>query len=180
MILEYPITGLNYKLRSVTTDDSKEILKLRLDPALNSYLHKTTPEGHQRWIQGQMSLLDDYYFAIEDLSTNQINGFIGLYNVANGSGEWGRWILNSNSMAAMESYWLILRFGFSLDLTSIFCRTDVRNHKVISIHNRLPYSKVNPYRDDRYHLDYLTHTLNISDWPNFENYIKRFIRWRTL
>ena len=170
--------GINFQLRSVTEEDSDAVLRLRLDSSLNAYLHETTVEGHQSWILEQIVRKDDYYFAIEEISARRIHGFIGLYDLTEGTGEWGRWILNHNSVAAMESYWLILKFGFSLGLTSIYCRTDSRNHKVISIHDRLPYSKVELYQDEKSSLDYMTHTLDLSDWPNFECQLHKYIRRR--
>ena len=176
--MEHAFQGINFQLRSVAVEDSDAVLRLRLNSSLNAFLHETTTEGHQSWILEQIERKDDFYFAIEEIFPRRIHGFVGLYDLKEGTGEWGRWILNPNSVAAIESYWLILKFGFSQGLTSIYCRTDYRNHKVMSIHNRLPYSNVKLYRDEKSSLDYMTHTLELSDWPNFEFQLHKYIRRR--
>ena len=118
MILEKPFRGVNYQLRSVNPNDSEDILRLRFDDSRNAFIHQTTPSFHETWLIGQMKRPDDYYFAIEELNDCKTHGFVGIYDIQMGKGEWGRWILNPTSSAALESYWLILRFGFSIDLIS--------------------------------------------------------------
>ena len=160
MKLDSPFLGVNFQLRSVNESDTQEILRLRLDSSLNAYLNLTTPQGHSEWLKEQIQKENDYYFAIEEIGSSKLQGFIGIYDIQAGSGEWGRWILEPNSVAAIESYWLILKFGFELRLDTIYCRTDVRNVKVIAIHDRLPFTKTNLAEDDFSGLTYKVHYLD--------------------
>ena len=162
----------------MNSSDSAEILRLRLDDSRNLFIHKTTPESHETWLNEQMEKLGDYYFAIEDLRDFKVHGFVGIYNIDSGRGEWGRWILNSESSAALESYWLILKFGFGLGLNQIYSRTDIRNRKVISIHDRFQFSKDEISIDSFSGLAYKVHTLNAGDWLNFESSLKKYLRRR--
>ncbi len=176
MITENPFKGINYQLRSVNSGDSYEVLRLRLDSSLNSYIHETSPEKHESWLEEQLVRPNDYYFAIESLEDFSIHGFIGIYEICESRGEWGRWILNPGSPASIESYWLILKFGFELGLSEIYSRTDLRNMKVISMHDSFQFSKTEVIGIDQN--EYKVHTLDRKDWPGFERHIKKYIRRR--
>jgi RimJ/RimL family protein N-acetyltransferase len=178
VILESPFKGVNFQLRSVNEGDSSEILQLRLNGSINQYIHKTSPELHNCWLNEQISKVGDYYFVIECVHDSSTHGFIGLYDVTNNSAEWGRWILKPGSSAAMESYWLILKFGFEMGLSQIYSRTDSRNLKVNSIHDSLPFSKVENVSENFGGLTYVMHTLNLSDWKGFEEKLMKYIRRR--
>ena len=178
MILDHPFRGLNYQFRSVKSDDSAKILSLRLDSKLNVFIHKTTLLGHEKWLNEQLQKEGDYYFAIESLNDSAIHGFIGIYEIRDGIGEWGRWILSPKSPAAIESYWMILKFSFDLGLNLVYCRTDIRNVKVIAIHDYLPYSRSEVVTDETSGLMFKIHFLDLVDWPNFELSLKKYIRWR--
>lgn len=178
MIIEKPFRGINYQLRSVCPEDSTEILRLRLDSALNAFIHETSPTVHKDWLSEQITKPGDYYFAIESLDSFAIQGFVGIYNITENRGEWGRWILNLGSPAAVESYWMILKFGFELGLNEICSKTDAANKKVNSIHDSFKFSEVGNLTGDSKHRDYRVHTLNHNDWPDFEKNLMRFIRRR--
>jgi RimJ/RimL family protein N-acetyltransferase len=175
MIINNTFQGYRYQLRSVSRNDENEILELRLDPDLNKFLNQTSVDGHRRWLENQISKKGDYYFAIESISTQKSEGFIGIYDITDERAEWGRWILKKNSPAAIESYWLILRFGFEIGCKEIFCRTDMRNGKVLAIHDRLPYSEVLLTEVESIVPTYKIHKLFLEDWPKFEQVIQRYI-----
>ena len=179
MIIEKPFKGINYQLRSVSPKDSTEILRLRLDSALNAYIHRTSPTSHEHWLDEQITKPGDYYFAIESVDNLAIQGFVGIYDMNNNRGEWGRWILNPGSPAVVESYWMILKFGFELGLNEIYSRTDTANKSVNSIHDRFQFSEVEIAAGDSSHREYKVHSLNRNDWPDFELNLMRFIRRRT-
>jgi len=162
----------------VTSSDSIEILRLRLDSSRNAFIHKTTPESHKTWLDEQRAKPGDYYFVIEGIQDFKVHGFVGIYNIKSDRGEWGRWVMNQASPAAIESYWLILKFGFGLGLASIYSRTDVRNTKVISIHDSLEFSKEEITNEESSGLSYKVHTLNVEDWPNFEVNLRKYLRRR--
>ena len=178
MQIDSSFGGLNFALRSVTMQDEYPILKLRIDTEISKYLNKTSAESHKIWLSNQISRPLDYYFAVENLETGETSGYVGLYNFSDSSAEWGRWIVSGNPMAAYESYWLILKFGFSLGLKEIFCLTDQRNQKVLNIHTNLPYSKTIQERSQDGRL-FVRHTLISDDWVNFETAIKKFVKERT-
>jgi len=179
LILDSPFIGLNYQFRSVNSNDSAKILNLRLNSKLNAFIHETTLKGHQEWIDEQLQQVGDYYFAIESLNDFAVHGFIGIYEIRDNTGEWGRWILCPKSPAAIESYWMILKFSFGLGLNLVYCRTDIRNKKVIAIHDNLPYSSSEVVNDESSGIVFKKHSLDATDWPNFEANLEKYIRRRT-
>jgi hypothetical protein len=74
--------------------------------------------------------------------TNNPEGLIGIYNVDGTRAEWGRWILEPNSIAATESVYLILSYAFNyLNLKEVFCLTRASNVKVLKFHDSIGASR---------------------------------------
>ena len=136
MIHNELIEGNFINLRSVQENDAPFILSLRLDNKLNKYLNKVDNDvtKQKQWIISQQNKTDDYYFLITDKDNNPL-GTISLYNIKNKQREFGRWILNGNSLQSIESALLLYEFGFyNLRLNLIFSNTVIENKKVISFH----------------------------------------------
>lgn len=136
LILEGPA----FRLRPVVDADSPFVIGLRRNSSLNRYLHETSPnlESQLMWMSQYYERTNDYYFVVERRATGASEGLVSLYNVDTqaATGEWGRWILKSNSLAAVESTWLIYRCGFEkLNLKSVYCRTVAENEKAVSFHD---------------------------------------------
>lgn len=139
-----------YRLRPVTLDDAAFIVKIRTDPELSRYLHEISPrvEDQVDWLERYFERPGEYYFIVEDAHSGEPQGTIGIYDVENGSAEWGRWILKRGSMAALESIWLIFEVGFTqLHLSHIYSRTLLENPKVVSLHDRFGASRVGVLKD---------------------------------
>jgi len=132
--------GFAFRLRPVSDEDAAFILELRSNPELNYYLHATPPtiENQLAWQDRYYQRPDDYYFIVECKNTGEKEGVIGIYNIdlQQRSAEWGRWILKSGSLAAIESAWLIYRVAFEIfSLDSVYCCTIVDNAQVVSFHD---------------------------------------------
>jgi RimJ/RimL family protein N-acetyltransferase len=141
------LTCVRYRVRPVTLEDAAFIVELRSDPQLNRFLHEISPrvEDQVAWIRRYLERPNDYYFIVEEASSGESQGTIGLYDVAeDASGaEWGRWILKRGSMAAVESAWLIYELAFAkLGLASVSCRTLVDNGQVVSFHENFGARRV--------------------------------------
>jgi RimJ/RimL family protein N-acetyltransferase len=134
------LTCVGYRLRPVAIEDAAFIVALRTDPLLNRFVHEISPrvEDQVAWLESYFLRPDDYYFIVEDADSSEPQGTIGLYNLDPDSNcaEWGRWILKRDSMAALESAWLIYEAGFSkLRLASLCSRTLAENLAVVSFHD---------------------------------------------
>ena len=132
--------GYAFRLRPIADKDAAFVVELRSDPELNRYLHagSNRVEDQLIWLAHYYEREDAYYFVIERRTNGMSEGVIGLYDIdlANGSGEWGWWILRSSSLAAVESAYLIYRTAFELlGLNSVYCRTVSDNDKVVSFHD---------------------------------------------
>jgi RimJ/RimL family protein N-acetyltransferase len=168
------LTCVRYRLRPVALDDAPFIVALRMDPLLNRYLHEISPrvEDQISWLERYFLRPGDYYFIVEDADSGEPQGAIGIYEVAkDASGaEWGRWILQRSSMAALESAWLIYEVGFStLQLTSLSCRTLADNSGIVSFHDSFGASRVAVLErhfivrgDTRPAIE---HRINAAEWP---------------
>lgn len=132
--------GHAFRLRPVAISDARFILDLRTDPARNSFIHETANDLNMQieWIERYFRRVGDYYFIIESKNTGEREGTIGIYNIDPQArcGEWGRWIVVPQSMAALESAFLIYEVAFSmLKLNMVYARTAVLNTKVIAFHD---------------------------------------------
>ena len=179
MLWPREISGANYSLRSVHLGDEFDILEMRLDTEISRFLNPTTESFHRVWIREQIDKENDYYFAIQSLSDDHVAGYIGLYDIHDSMGEWGRWVVPNNPAAAIESLRLILDFGFSLGLREIYCRTDSSNLRVLRLHNSLPYSKssIEEMPNDQ---KFTRHTLLACDWHNFRNHLDKFMKFKAI
>ena len=143
MAIAETVEGWAFRLRAVDIGDAEHILRLRQDEKLTRFLPplEIGVEEQRDWIARQRERPGDYYFAVESIAGRQTQGFVGLYDVTESEGkkfaEWGRWILEPRSLAAMESAYLIYCFGFDdLCLDEIFCRSVRDNEQVLNFHDR--------------------------------------------
>ncbi|MGY1601113.1 GNAT family N-acetyltransferase [Geodermatophilus sp. SYSU D00815] len=133
------LEGIAFRLRPVAVTDAATIVDLRRDPSRSRYLHATDPSvaAQLRWLEDYFRREGDYYWAVDRLADGSTEGFVGIYDVAGGEAEWGRWVLRPGSLAAPESAWLLHEAGFALlGLESLISRTLAENRAVVAFHAR--------------------------------------------
>jgi len=167
------IEGPAFRLRPISDADAAFVLDLRGNKELNRYLHATSQSLTEQcvWFARYYDRPGDYYFVIERQDSGAAEGVISIYDVdlqAN-HGEWGRWILRPDSLAAVESAWLIYRCAFEkLGLDSVCCRTVADNSAVVSFHdscdikNRTLLTRYFDLGGKR--LDAVEHQVDVDTW----------------
>ncbi len=124
--------GHAFRLRPMQLEDAAFILELRADRDRSRYLHCVSNdlEAQRRWLEAYFERPGEYYFLIENRDTGQREGTVGIIG-----SEWGRWMVRTGSLAALESACLIYRVGFEvLGLESIYCRTIAENTAAVEFH----------------------------------------------
>jgi len=130
--------GYGIRLRPVESTDAEFILRLRNLPHVSGTVGDTVPDaGAQRqWIQSSWDRPGDYYLLIETEQGMPI-GTVGIYNVLNGVGEWGRWILLPGTTVALASAILTLDIAFyQLSLTEVCGCVVKTNSRIVSFHHK--------------------------------------------
>nr|BCX01959.1 MAG: hypothetical protein KatS3mg041_2005 [Bacteroidota bacterium] len=158
MYREEPIEGFAFRLRAVQEADAAFILELRTSERAR-FLHPVDPdlEAQRRWIRDQRARPGDYYFLIERRADRRPEGTIGLCGITAGEAEWGRWILRPDSLAALESVWMLCCWAFeALGLESLYSLTLVENRTVLSLHEALGFERVRLHRG-RFHFSGVAH-----------------------
>ena len=137
----YSLEGYSYKLRPVKKTDAAFIVEARLeDAARNQYIHPISEDVslQEAWLERYFEREGDYYFIVENRFTGNPEGLIAIYEEANGSAEWGRWVIKKASLAASESVYLLYRIAFEqIGLKELYCRTVADNTAVVSFHNSI-------------------------------------------
>jgi RimJ/RimL family protein N-acetyltransferase len=135
----FSVEGYSYSLYPVTTKDAPFIIEVRLeDMERNKFIHTISPDVSLQveWIEKYYNTPDDYYFLVKNKSTGRKEGLISVYNINDGKGEWGRWVMKKDSLAAVESFYLLCRIAFEqLGLDEIYSRTLPENKKVVDFHD---------------------------------------------
>jgi RimJ/RimL family protein N-acetyltransferase len=155
----------------VEAEDASFVLSLRLDPELSRFIGETASrlEEQRQWILDQQQKKDDYYCLVESMSGTPL-GTIGLYDISDGSGEWGRWLLKSGTMAAVGSSFLMYQFAFEeLSLSRVSCKTALANTQVLSFHDGCGLRRIGLDRGavviQGVAHDLVVHELERKDWP---------------
>lgn len=144
MNLQYKTIGL----RLVEPHDAAFIWGIRLDENYNAYLSKISGEidDQRKWIESykkEEALNKQFYFIIERLDGIPC-GTVRVYDIWPESFRWGSWVLNKNKTkyAALESAFLVYRFGFEV-LGLQKARWEVmKDNPSIKFHDRMGATRV--------------------------------------
>ena len=130
--------GYNIRLRPVEKADAGFIIHLRNLPHVLGTVGDTVPDvsAQRRWIESSWERPGDYYLIIETDKGKRI-GTIGIYDVENGTGEWGRWITLPGVLAGLPSAVLIHDLAFDqLHLQELRGCVVSDNLRVLSFHRK--------------------------------------------
>ena len=190
MALHDPIDGVALRLRCVEASDAQRVFDLRTDPSLTRFLPplQGVPSDQARWIESQRQKPNDFYFAIEKKHKpgGEAEGFLGLYNFVGddvATAEWGRWILAKNSLASVESAYLLYRFAFeTLSLGRVVCHSLLANETVVSFHDRCGLERIRTLEKEfnirGVEYDAVEHCVTASNWPSVKStmlgWVERF------
>lgn len=131
--------GFGVRLRPVEIGDAEFILRLRSHPRVLGLVGDTPPTVEQQtaWIAAYLDREGDYYFVVETDAGVAI-GTVGIYDVKDGVGQWGRWIIAPESQgAALPVGVVIHQVAFDqLNLTALLGAVVATNEKVLGFHRR--------------------------------------------
>lgn len=167
------------RIRPVTMDDSKFIHHLRRSPELSNYIGEVDAQlsVHQQWLEQYLEREDDYYFCIE-LLTGKPVGTISIYNVHDGIGDWGRWIISPLVPAAAASVWLIMHVAFDiLGLSEVYSNTVINNERVVSFHDSCGFERIGIERKGLtirgISYDMVIHRVKRDNWPVIQEVLEK-------
>src|SRR5882672_7802917 len=135
------IEGFGVRLRPVRMEDAPFIVWLRnLDHVKGRVGDSATDVApQQEWLKKYFQRQGDYYFIIETADGTAVGAY-GIYDVANGSGESGRWIIRPEVPAAIPSAMLAFEAAFeTLGLTALRCATVSTNRSVLSLNRKFGF-----------------------------------------
>ena len=168
------IEGHAYALRPVGMKDARFIVELRTgDPERTRYINPIAQsvEIQELWLEQYLKRENDYYWVVERLGNGVSEGLIGIYDIDSQArtAEWGRWVIRSRSLAAVESALLIYKAAFErLGLESVHCITVADNRPVVSFHDScgLPRLEVlkDRFRLGEHSFDGVMHRCCESNW----------------
>ena len=179
---ELSLVGPAFELRPATLEHARFIFELRRDPALNAFINETPDdyERHLGWMHAYLERPDDYYFVVAERRTHALEGTCALYNLdaALGRAEWGRWLISPDSLAAVESAFLLYSLAFErLGLTEVYCRTMTDNLRVLSFHKacglRVKSVAQNGGSRTGSAGPFVEHSLTQREWPTLKHVLLR-------
>lgn len=173
------VEGPAFRLRPVEERDAQYIVALRAQRAQFLNRGATSVAEQRAWLAQYFERAGDYYFVVERIDDGARHGLAGIYDVdpAARSAEWGRWVIEAGSSAAVESALLVYRCSFGrLALASIRCRTLRANAQVVAFHDScgIPRSdgEIMVERDGK-HGAAIEHVLSSDHWPAVEARLER-------
>lgn len=170
------ISGHAFCLRPIALTDARLIVSLRSDTDRTRHLHRIPRDvaTQESYLNTYFDRAGDYYFVIDRLVVphDRAEGVIGIYDVdtEHRRAEWGRWVIYPQSLAAIESAWLVYRVGFErLDLEEMYCHTLADNTAVLSFHDNaglVRHKRLEAFHEiDGKRWDVIEHVLKRDQWP---------------
>ena len=133
------LAAYGIRLRPVAVADAEFIIALRSHPRVQGKVGDTAPDLalQQQWIEKYFQREGDYYFIVETTAGKPV-GTIGIYDVKDGVGQWGRWIiLPEVQVAAFPAVVLVHQIAFDvLGLTALTGSAVSTAEKVLGFHRR--------------------------------------------
>jgi len=165
------LPGFAFRLRPVREADAPYIVDLRR--RAGGFLNRgaQSEDAQLQWLVRYFERAGDYYFVVESSDGIRREGLVGVYDMsaAGDEAEWGRWVLEPGSNAAVESALLVYRCAFErLGLTRVRCRTLAANTAVVAFHDscglaRAAEETIIEHNGER--CAAVEHVLSRTDWP---------------
>lgn len=134
------IRGIKTILTEITEEDAQDIVNLRNDPANNKFLFQKpiSVDEQLTWIKKNIGSEKARNFKVANID-NEFKGTISIYNIEQGRGEFGRYIV-TNPVNAIEAEYLLLKICFEqLGMNAIYCQTNLLNRAVWGQHLKLGF-----------------------------------------
>lgn len=134
------IRGIKTILTEITEEDAQDIVNLRNDPANNKFLFQKpiSVDEQLTWIKKNKGSEKARNFKVANID-NEFKGTISIYNIEQGRGEFGRYIV-TNPVNAIEAEYLLLKICFEqLAMNAIYCQTNLLNRAVWGQHLKLGF-----------------------------------------
>jgi RimJ/RimL family protein N-acetyltransferase len=171
------IEDFGIRLRPVRLGDAPFIVWVRnLDHAKGNIGDSATDiPTQENWLRKQLACDGDYYFLIESSRGIPV-GTYGIYDVENGEGESGRWIVRPQVAAAIPSIVLAFEIAFHrLRLDTLRAHTVSTNHRVISLNRKLGFREVKKHPGsqviDGQSVDLIQFELKAQEWTKIRESI---------
>jgi RimJ/RimL family protein N-acetyltransferase len=169
-------SGFGFELRPIELSDAPVLVRLRGDAERIRYMSRIprNVEAQEEFLSRYFEREGDYYFVVErrGAEAEPAEGLIAIYDVdaEQRRAEWGRWVIAEQSLAAIESSWLLYQVGFEqLGLDEMYCHTLVDNTPVLSFHDRSGLKRHQElpgfYEIDGQPRDVVQHVLTRDRWP---------------
>jgi RimJ/RimL family protein N-acetyltransferase len=132
------------RLRPVRMEDAAFIVWLRNQDYVKGRVgdSATDVSSQQAWLETYFMREGDYYFIVETSGGIPV-GTYGIYDVANGTAESGRWIIRPGVPAAVASGMAMFDTAFNtLALREVRGRTVASNQAVLSINRKFGFRQV--------------------------------------
>lgn len=132
----YTIRKGSYLLRPAALADAAFIVELRTDPERSRFINSTSPDVEKQtdWLREYFERRHDYYFVIENVKTGNPEGTIGIYDIDDETGEWGRWIVKPHSKAAVPAACMLFDLAFGeLGLVSLYSYVAAEHGDVLKL-----------------------------------------------
>lgn len=144
--MEHTLTtdGYGVRLRPIRMEDAAFIVWLRnLEHARGRIGDSATDAAAQQaWLTSYFKRDGDYYFIVETAGGLPVGAY-GIYDVANGSAESGRWIIRPEVPAAIPSAILAFDLAFGeLRLKEVRVSTVSTNQTVLSLNKKFGFRQV--------------------------------------
>lgn len=150
MVYNGTLYGKTVYLRSAREEDAKRTLFLRLDRDKTRFLHYVDNdlEKQKKWIRDHMNLDGDFFFVVCDMSTGEIIGTMGIYEICERRGHIGRLLMYGNAIQSFEAYMILFLFCFeTLELNEVWGDTDINNKSAIRFSKRFGFEYESPVYD---------------------------------
>ena len=137
------IRGIKTILREISEADAEDIVNLRNDPANNKFLFQKpiSVEEQLNWIKRNKNSEKAKNFKVTSID-GEFKGTISIYNIEDGRGEFGRYVV-TNPVNAIEAEYLLLKICFEqLGMNAVYCQTNMENKAVWGQHVKLGFREI--------------------------------------
>ena len=176
------LPGYAFRLRPVREADARYIVDLRR--RAGGFLNRgaQSADAQLQWLARYLERAGDYHFVVESSNGARREGLVGVYGMSspNREAEWGRWVLEPGSNAAVESAFLIYRCAFDrLQLERVRCRTLAANAAVVAFHDSCGLARAEEQvmiEHDGERCAAVEHVLSRTDWPRAGERLEKLAR----